>query len=277
MGSDNRRRAVRVACDLPVRLEGIDADLYARVVDLSRTGLRLRMPGEILGVHRLSSLAQVTRHLQQALGKEFTAELHYEMLGPLVRKTLEPTRIAKLDWEQADVEVGCSLGDPLSDEEIGMLGVPVPAIGASEAPDDMVVAGPVHRTPHIAPVRNHRGVQDPDSFTAWLYPEPGKLGQPLCTETISLTRGMAILGVSPPSRASLVKLPVAEVIAKLDCDYGTGILLRIVDGDRDVWAGPAELQEVDVRSTSGDIRLGVSFGRELRSEELGRMGLPTPA
>jgi len=277
MGPDNRRRAVRIACDLPVRLEGVDADLHARIVDVSRTGLRLRMPGELLGVHRLSSLAQVTRRLEETLGREFVAELHYEMLGPLVRKTLEPTRIAKLDWEQADVEVGCLLGDPLSDEEIGMLGVPAPAIGALEAPDDLVVPGPVHRTPRLAPVRGQGAPEYPDSFTAWLYPEPGKLGQPLRTETISLTRGMAILGVTPPSHTALMALPVAEVISKLDGDYGTGILLRIVDGDRDVWAGPAELQEVDVRSPAGDIHLGVTFGRELRAEELGRLGLPTPA
>ncbi len=277
MGHDNRRRAVRIACDLPVRLEGIEADLYARIVDLSRTGLRLRMPGELLGVHRLSSLAQVTRKLQETVGKEFTAELHYEMLGPLVRKILEPSRIAKLDWEQSDVEVGCQLRDPLTDEEVGMLGVPLPAIGERETAEGMVIQGPQRRTPHIGP----RGVNaDPieaQPFTAWLYPEPGKSGQPLRTETVSLTRGMAILGVCEASSKPLQELAVADVIHKLDEDYGTGILLRIVDGEDDVWAGPAELQEVDVHAPAGDIHLGVSFGRELRSEELGRMGLPTPA
>lgn len=277
MGHDNRRRAVRVECDLPVRLEGIEADLYARIIDLSRTGLRLRMPGEVLGVHRLSSLAQVTRRLQETVGKEFAAELHYEMLGPLVRKFLEPSRIAKLDWEQSDIEVGCQLRDPLSDEEVGMLGVPLPAIGEQATPDGMVVQGPQRRTPHIGPQGVNGGAMEAEPFTAWLYPEPGKCGQPLRTETTSLTRGMAILDVCEPSRESLQTLAVADVIQRLDEDYGTGILLRIVDGENDVWAGPAELQEVDVQTPEGDIRLGVSFGRELRSEELGRMGLPTPA
>lgn len=277
MGQDNRRRAVRVECDLPIRLEGIDSDLYARIIDLSRTGLRLRMPGEILGVHRLSSLAQVTRKLQEIVGVEFSAELHYEMLGPLVRKTLEPSRIAKLDWEQSDVEVGCHMQEPLSDEEVGMLGVPLPAIGERETPEGMVIAGPQRRTPQLGVVGQNGNGESDEPFTAWLYPEPGKCGQPLRTETLSLTRGMAILGVSDGSREPLEELGVSEVIQKLDADYGTAILLRIVDGPDDVWAGPAELQEVDVLAPENEIRLGVSFGRELRSEELGRMGLPTPA
>ncbi|MDA1194925.1 MAG: hypothetical protein O2894_07040 [Planctomycetota bacterium] len=64
---------------------------------------------------------------------------------------------------------------------------------------------------------------------------------------------------------------------RLDAAYGAGILLRVVDAEQDLWAGPAEILEVDVRRAPHRILIGVEFGRELRNEELGRLGLPTPA
>ncbi len=274
MGQDNRRQAVRVACDLPVRLPCDGGDLVARLLDLSRTGLRLRMPGDALGIHRLSSLAQITHRVEETLGSPFVGELHYEMLGPLVRKALRPTRIAKLDWARTDVEIGCLLLEPLSDEEAGMLGVALPAIGATQAPAALAGVGPHRHAPrlHIAPAE----VAD-EPFVAWIYPEPGKTSKPLRTETLSLTRGMAMLGVDRRQGWDLKEVPVAAVVDALDQAYGTDIMIRIVDGADDVWAGPGEIQEVDITPSSGRIRLGVGFGRELRSEELDRMGLPTPA
>jgi hypothetical protein len=277
MGSDNRRRAVRIECDLPVRLEADGGDLAVRLVDLSRTGVRLRVPGELLGVHRLSSLAQVTKRLREILGDVFDAELHYEMLGPLVRKTLRPRRIAKQDWEHSDVDVGCHLDQPITDEEAGMLGTPLPTIGSEEIPIGLEGVGPQRREAAPPPLRPAPPVRDPQSFTAWLYPEAGKSSKPLRTETLSLTRGMAMLQVGKGQGWDLHELPVAKVIEALDQAYGTGILLRIVEGPDDVWAGPAEILEVEVAPESCDIRVGVSFGRQLRSEELGRLGLPTPA
>ncbi len=277
MDHDNRRQAVRVDCNLPVRVEGDGGTFHVRLLDLSRTGLRLRVSGELLGIHRLSSLAQITRRIGETLGDTFAAELHYEMLGPLVRKELRATRIAKLDWEQTDVEVGCLMVEPLTDEEAGMLGVPLPAIGADNAPEVLQGAGPRHRTPAITRAPADPAAPERDPFVVWLYPEPGKNSKPLRTESLSITRGLAKLGVGKRQGWDLDQLPVARVVEALDEAYGTGILIRIVDGDDDIWAGPAEIQEVDVTPANCDIRLGVSFGRELRSEELGRLGLPTPA
>jgi len=275
MSHDNRRRAVRVDCDLPVRLEAEGGSLAVHLLDLSRTGLRLRMSGDLLGVHRLSSLAQITRRVEETLGSAFMAELHYERLGPLVRKQLQPTRIAKLDWEQTDVEIGCLLGEALTDEEVGMLGVALPPIGAKGPLTELEGTGPHHRTltlPHALADASERA-----PFVAWIYPEPGKTSKPLRTETLSLTRDMATLSVDPRQGWDLPDVPVATVVDALDQAYGTEILIRIVDGSDDVWAGPAELQEVELTPATGRIRLGVGFGRQLRSEELGRMGLPTPA
>jgi hypothetical protein len=267
MAQDNRRQAARIDCDIPIRLEGPEGDVEARIVDLSRVGLRVRVPGALLGVHRLSSLVQVTRALQGRLGRSFPGVLHHEMLGPLVSRELSPCRIAKRDWEHTDVEVGCSFDQPLSEEETLMLGVPLPPLHADPGPEE---GRDRPRGPHL--VRS-----DPAAYVAYLYPAPGKSAPPLVTTTRSLTRGMAILDVDRRQGWDRPDLGVSEVIVALDEAYGAAVLLRIVDGDDDLWAGPAEVQEVDVLPETADIRIGAAFGRELRTEELGRLGLPTPA
>ncbi|MDF1700732.1 MAG: PilZ domain-containing protein [Planctomycetota bacterium] len=276
MDEQNRRQAVRVACDLPIRLSDGEAERHGRIVDISRTGLRVRIPGAALGVHRLSSLVQVTRNLQEALGDTFLGELHYEMLGPLVQRQLTPCRIAKRDWEQTDVEVGCQFESPLRDEEVGMLGVALPAVGAEDAPEDVEGSGPFRRT-EPAPTRPHLRKAPKPQLTAYLYPAPGKTSKPLVTRTHALTKGMAILEVASGQGWDLPDLAVADLVMALDAAYGTSILLRVVDGDDDLWAGPAEIQEVDIRPGNNEIRLGVTFSQQLRTEELGRLGLPTPA
>ena len=278
MGDQNRRQAVRIECDLPIRLIGGDVEHIGRIVDLSRTGLRVRIPGSDLGVHRLSSLVQVTRNLHDALGDCFRGDLHHEMLGPLVQRQLTPCRIAKRDWEQTDVEIGCQFDNALTAEEVGMLGVPLPAIGEETAPDALHGAGPVRRSADGEPVvRPHIRQPEEPTNMAYLYPAPGKTSKPLVTRTRSLTRGMAILEVDEGQGWDLPDLAVADLVMALDAAYGTSVLLRVVDGENDLWAGPAELQEVDVAPGTHRIKLGVAFGRELRTEELGRLGLPTPA
>jgi hypothetical protein len=277
MDHDNRRQSVRVDCDFPIRLQGEDVPYVGRIVDLSRTGMRVRIPGKSLNVHRLSSLVQVTRQLQDALGDTFNGELHYEMLGPLVNRTLIPCRIAKRDWEQTDVEVGCQFNAPLTDDEVGMLGVPLPAVGAERAPDGIVGAGPVHRTSMPAPGRPHLRREEAQAYMAYVYPSPGKPSKPLVTKTHTLTRGMAILEVETGQGWDRPDMAVGEVVMALDAAYGSDILMRVMNASQDLWAGPAEVQEVDVHPETHRLKLGIAFGRELRTEELGRLGLPTPA
>ncbi len=277
MDKDNRRQSVRVDCDLPIRLQGEHLPYVGRIVDLSRTGMRVRIPGKSLSVHRLSSLVQVTRQLRSALGDTFAGELHYEMLGPLVNRTLTPCRIAKRDWEQTDVEVGCQFNSPLTDDEVGMLGVPLPAVGAVNAAEGIVGAAPVHRTGARAPGRPHLRRDEAQAYMAYVYPSPGKPSKPLVTRTRTLTRGMAILEVEIGQGWDRPDMAIGEVVMALDAAYGSEILMRVVDDSQDLWAGPAEVQEVDVHPETRRLKLGVAFGRELRAEELGRLGLPTPA
>jgi hypothetical protein len=71
---------------------------------------------------------------------------------------------------------------------------------------------------------------------------------------------------------------VVSVVVGLDQSLGCSLTVRMVDGEEEIWVGPGEIKEVDVdASGAGNIRLGVAFGREFRSDELHRLGLPAPA
>lgn len=272
-----RRQAVRVPCELPIRIEGAQGPLEATLVDVSRTGLRLRIPGSILRVHRLSSLVQVTESLNRVLGEAFQADLNHVVLGSLIRRELKMTRIAKRDWERTDVEIGCLLDVPLDDAEVGTLGVALPPLDG----DEDEPPSPAHELSRARPGRTGaaRGsppVSEPIEHRAFIYPAPGKTGRPLATRTSSVSPGTVVVAIERMQGWSYDDMNVAAVVTALDKAYGSNVLLRIVDGGEDLWAGPAEVKEVDVTPEPG-IRIGLSFGRELRTEELDRLGLPTPA
>jgi hypothetical protein len=260
MQQGNRREAVRVPCEVPVRIEAEDApQVVASLVDVSRTGLRIRLSGSVLGVHRLSSLAQIARRASALLGDSFLGELHFEHLGPLIRKQLRTVRVAKRDWEHADVELGCLITDGhLTDLEATLLGVHLPPVGAEE------------EAPEAAP-------SEPAALRAYLYASDEHANEPIVARTGALTRGMAMLTVEEGAD-HLRTMDVTSVAVALDDAFGSEVTLRIADGTEDLWVGPAEIKEVDVDDeASGEVKLGVAFGRELRAEELKRLGLPSPA
>ena len=271
----DKRKAVRLDCDLPVRVEGATGTLDAHLVDISRTGLRMRIPGASLRVHRLSSLAQISRNLTDVLGDGFYGEFHPELLGSLLRKGLTTTRIAKRDWEQTDVEIGCTFSEPLGDEEVGMLGVPLPPIGERDAVAPEQEPAPQVRS--AQPATSPEAAEMTTGFSAFIYPAPGKDGRPLLTRTRTVSSGMALLEIEKMGGWDFENLDVGQLVAALDDAYGRDVLLRIVDDGCDLWAGTAEIQDVDVSPDLEGIFLGVAFGRHLRSEELDRLGVPAPA
>lgn len=278
--SQDQRKAPRLSCDLPIRIEGKDGLLHAQLVDISRLGLRMRVPGAALRVHRLSSLAQISRNLTEILGVSFFGELHPDLLGSLLRKGLITTRIAKRDWEQTDVEIGCKFASALNDQEVGMLGVPLSPIGDRRQVARDQAPAPAFREPDPQAHTVRKSASEPTEdpvYTAFIYPAPGKSTQPLITRTKSLSSGMALLQVEKMGGWEFDSLDVAQLVAALDDAYGHDILLRIVKEGRDIWAGPGEIKDVDVSPDPEGICLGVAFGRQLRAEELDRLGVPAPA
>ena len=288
-----QRASVRVPCEFPLRiLVGVDP-IPATVIDISRRGLRFRIAGRELGVHRLSSLVRVAREVTSRFGETFVVELHPDRVGGLVRKTLTLARIGQRDWESADVEVVCALDPDVTDEEVGLMGISVPGIGETEDPAGCEGAA---RPPvgAASPAPSPAGTTEPsfDAFDVpagpapstrtvteqWrvhVYPSSDNRSQPFVARTEHFTSDQAMLRVTD---LSLLELPdvedVAALVVALDQAYGSNIAIKITDGDRHVWTGPCTVRSVElIRSDPPQALIGVGFRRALRSAELQQMGL----
>ena len=135
-----QRRATRIACHLPVRISISGATLDGHLLDASRKGARLRVPGTPLGVYRLAPLGLVAKRVAAVLGETFQVTLSPDRLGTLVTRTLRPVRIGQRDPTSADVDLGCVLDPALSDLEASMLGLALPVLRADGSEDDERVA-----------------------------------------------------------------------------------------------------------------------------------------
>lgn len=160
-----KRRFTRLAAKLPVQIQTESGLLPGTLVDLSRSGVLLKVPGAALGVYRLAPLALVGQRVATVLGAEFSAQFNPDRLGSLLTRRLRPVRIGQRSPTSADVEVGCLLVPPLTDEEAGILGIALPVLGSdgqeglerlqAEAPVVRGAAGtPAPPPPHPGPATN---------------------------------------------------------------------------------------------------------------------------
>lgn len=293
MGMIEQRAAKRIECDFPLRLVSDLQTIDAVACDVSRTGIRVRIPGRALGVHRLSSLVEIARRVSNMLGEVFVADFHPDRLGGLVRKTLHPIRIGQRDWESADVELGCQIPEGLCDDIAGMLGLLLPREGEEEAPPELKGAEPVVREvpvheSHPEPAEEPEPVAEvEESFDLvgkrvsenWRAYVTGK------TETgrsvfVASTEGVtahgAVLRIHDISRLELDGNvdDVSRFVVSFCEAYGESVTLRVMDGARHVWSGPAKLREAEFPPENpGQALLTVAFARELRLAEQRELGL----
>lgn len=135
MKEANRRQADRVPVQVPVELDGHAGPLEARTADLSRTGARLRLDLATLGGWQGIDLSGAAALVREILPDTIGVRLHYKVLGPLLYRTITPTRISIPPDAPDHVELGCAFDRPLSLEETTSLGAPLPPVeGDAEEP-----------------------------------------------------------------------------------------------------------------------------------------------
>ena len=271
MSGVEQRGARRIACEIPLQLRGDGGRIVARAVDLSRTGLRMRIPGKHLGVHRLSSLVQVARRVSGVLGQMFTSEFDPDRLGGLIHKDIQVVRIAQRDWESADVDLGCLLAEPFTDEEAGMLGVALPQIGESRAPDTLSGTRPEVRGSDDAKTAKPKRPR----LRAYLYARGAPEQAPIPTYATHVDAQHALLTIPDIAGLGFAETPkdVSHFVMALDEGYGSELRARIVDGAREVWSGNVSLLDAELRGQQPtQAILGVDFETQLAPEDLARMG-----
>lgn len=241
MSSAENRRALRVSCALPVRVAARGARFAGTIQDVSRTGLRLWIPTTELGSDAESLLA-MAQLVDEQIGSKFQGDLHYEMLGPLIRKQLQIVRLGQSAMEPA-VELGCVFDVPLTDDESSMLGLGLPELGVTTPGAYRAVPGP-----------QRRGAEDDDSapsapraYDAYVHPTEGLGAEPLAGETHGMQEFEAV--VQAPLAPSLACADVPSLTVALSETYGPEPILEILDGLRMVWSGRADIRHVEVTSS----------------------------
>jgi hypothetical protein len=125
-----RRRAARVTCRLPVRLVRGGHVTHGTTEDLSRTGVRIRVPLKDLQLEAEDELSSIARRLDQRLGEACVGEFHWQVLGSLVRKVLRVVRVVRVADDPKMLDLGCELRVPLDVLESEALGVDLPQLAS---------------------------------------------------------------------------------------------------------------------------------------------------
>jgi hypothetical protein len=254
MGTQEKRESLRVPCSYPVRVYGQLQEFSGRLCDISRTGARLRV-----GADRLlaggADLASMTRALDMLLGSSFLADLHHEMLGPLVRKQLHLIRLGSFvdEGQGTGLEIGCLFDAPLTDEEATMLGIGLPPTGVTTPTAFQDVPAPRRRGETAEPEKPR-----PQPYEAYLHPTEGHTGPPLLGETAGMEHDLAVVSFPRDALGGAVT-GVSGFAAELGRRYGPAPRLEILDGLRMLWAGPVRLGDVSMAGPEAE-RVDVYLG-----------------
>lgn len=287
----NLRSASRIACDIPVLLDPEEKKMPAKVVDVSRTGVRIRISDAELRLHRLSTIRHVAERLMDSIGASFDIHFHPKMLGDLISRDLQLVRIASRDWEQTAVEIGCLIeGEPLRDEEAGMMGLALPLIGTPVIPSTLEGAlPPASRVGRFEASKRERvtGVVPAIPTAPGSYRASCRFRASITTTGTSSSRSAPLRGIaegiSPKSgRIRLTDLgdlgfreppqTVAEVIVALDQHFGERLALKLSDGAEHLWSGPTRVAQVELPpDRPGQAIVDLGFERPLRPAERKRL------
>lgn len=284
------RDSNRVFFEAPVRLRGFCRQFDANVVDISVSGLRLRVRRDAVDLARTAGIGLAGTCIQNVLGPTFTAALESPQGHGQVMKRLLLVRLALRDDESGAIDLGCHFESPLTPSQVRTLGLVLPEL---EAP-----AGSVRR-PAAFPGEDRwpakQAALDATSLDlrAEAVPEPeapqsprrplravvatGSAGgvEPLVCHAESFTLHTVLVRARgemlPYARSRGVRDAAAAAVEFTD-HYGDQVDLELVEGVRSVWRGRTRVCGVEVDpERQRDILLRLAFGRPLQMVEFGRL------
>lgn len=259
--SDDRRRAQRLVCSVPVRLTAGHRSFHAETVDLSRTGALLRIGFAELGLKPEADLTRMVARLQRSLGEILVAEFHYEQLGPLVRKAMRLVRVRTAEAGVDHVEIGCELRLPFTDEEVGFLGLPLPQAEAGAIDEALA-------NEHL-----------PDEFSAIICAEQGKATAPFVARVGRLFPERIELILPSPDRLPFLpdSRDVGSLLLAFLEAFGENPNLVLLREGVPAWSGSGKVETVNREGNDGQVKLGLSLERALGLGDERRLGITTAA
>ncbi len=277
------RKVGRVRCSLPAAVVAPGDWPGARVLDLSRTGVRLAVGLDDRGAGT-SGLTGIVEHLEDRLALKLVVDLHPDRLGSLIRRALQVVRIGPVVPEEGVVELGCVLVPPLSEDDAVALGVALPREG--EPPDiarrRMGSHPPRSREPgHYDQVRESVGAEREVSYVSMRRVPRAGLGTPVTKHLrvhvqsggglhqkplhgraleLGPAGGVVCLEDDPTSPLVPADLSIAERVLAFTRTYGAKLKLAFEGETRFSWVGKVQVESVGIiPEIPGQLLLGFSF------------------
>ncbi len=261
-----RRRAGRIDCALPILLHSAGRTLRTTAVDLSRVGALVRIPFAEMGWARDIALARLGREASHLLGDLVRLDLHYEILGSLVRRSARPVRLGCAFEGQDHLEVGFDLLEVITDMEADLLGLPLPPL----RPDAPATWLP---QPALSVSANAR-----DAVSVVLCNETDDRTPPLQIVPHQIDHVGARADLGPAG--CLPRLPehrgAAGVLAMLAETYGGAPLSVVLVRGEPVWSGAARFAAVEVSPEDHHVRVHLRFAHALGKHASARLAGRTP-
>lgn len=222
---EERRREARVPSAMPVRLGSGSQVLDVHAVDVSLSGLRLRVPLATLGLDATAPLGEAARVLRGRLGDAFAASLSYVTLGPLVRRVLRVAHLMRSDQPEPAVLLGCEMRTPLAETEALALGLSMEAL----------------RAPPPPPAEDHGSQRL--MAKAVLAGEPGPGREALQVAMLEVRRDRLVVSLHGALRLGALSDggDAAALAVAVHQRLGPAPRLTVLSGTQAAWSGPVRL------------------------------------
>ncbi len=253
-----RLRAPRHHVNIPLRLRATGRTLAAHTVNVSRAGALLCLTHEELGFDPDHEITEVMQRVSDLLGDLVVADFDPEQLGSLVLKSLRPVRIAAPTNRMDAVEIGCAFRDPLTEQEMIVLGLPI------DVDDELIpVADPLD------------DVVEGETLEAFLCGGDGRPTRPLFGNVVAVSGQGVRLHVPRDVREGILpdRATVSNVLGNISVRYGGTPTLILMRGGRPIWAVAAGVAEAVVNRRTGRIDLELRFDEPPDQGICARLGL----
>lgn len=297
MSADNRRQAQRVPFGVPVQIDTEAGPVEAGLIDVSRTGARIRILTSEMGYPPTLDMTETALQVAAMLPPHFEARLHYRVLGPLLHRGMNMMRIA-VPLEAPDlIELGCRFDRPLGADDIVALGAPLP--GAEPAPLKRDLGSILPPDPPVPALQDDEEIEEakPEPKILRVLPPSEPERPPLPRSSSGLHRRYrayigGTLACSPPAlscwsdylsrqlvrvrvpRAGYEAEDVAGATVRFTSYFGNAVELKLVEGHVHLWTGHARVCGLELpEDRDEDMLITFAFARELRPAELKRLRL----